>query len=145
MPTSHTHSSTHMHAAHKMQPAPAVRDMTNSMLTRLLCVCCVVADLCVGSGGKKPPRLLQYSTWGLRLNVCTGKSIVAVNILPTAKRVERGEQGTPPAHLRTGHVTYRSKLIPTSILHSHFIFYTLELTLPSAKDMICARPYSSGL
>lgn len=65
--------------------------------------------------------------WGLRLNVCTGKSMVAVDTLPVAKRAERGEQslteaGATPALLHTGHITYRIKLIPTSILLSHFIF-----------------------
>lgn len=79
-------------------------------------------------GGEKPPRLLKYSTWGLRLNVCTGKSMVAVNTPPIwlseARRGEQGrtEAGETPAHLHTGHITYSSKLIPTSILLSHFIF-----------------------
>lgn len=132
VPTSHTHSSTRMHGACTMQPAPAVRDMTNSMLTRLLCVGCVVADLCVGSLGEKPPRLLKYSTWGLRLNVCTGKSMVAVNILPTAKRVERAEQGRTGACAGTCPPPYRSHQVSQQInpnLHFTFTlyFYTPEL------------------
>lgn len=100
--------------------------------------------------GEKPSRLLKYSTWGLRLNVCTGKSIAQVNILPMAKRVERGEQGCMEAGADTCPPLYRSHQVSQQInpdLHFTFTlyFYTPELTLRSAKDMICVRPYYSGL
>lgn len=76
-------------------------------------------------GGEKPPRLLKYSMWGLRLNVCTGKSMVAVDTLPMAKRAERGEQGSCPSPYRSHHVS--QQINPDLHFTFTLYFYTLEL------------------
>lgn len=119
VPTSHTHTPPHEHSSTFAQSSRDVRDMTNSMLTLLLCVGCVVADLCVGSGERSPPGY-----WNILCGVW-GWMFVQVNrwlqsiLYPWLSEPRGALYG---ALLHTGHITYRSKLIPTSILLSHFIF-----------------------